>query len=109
MINSRGKGIRGENEWAAELTRLGFPAYRVGQTKGGPDCPDIAGGIRGTHAEVKRCEALSLYRAMDQAVRDADGKKIPYVAHRRNNKDWLMVFRAQDLLNLAAIIWGTQQ
>ncbi len=99
---SRSKGARGEREWAAYLAEhFGCEdAHRGRQYHGGPDSPDVANGIPGTHCEVKRCEKLSLYEAMEQAECDA-GDDTPYVAHRRNGNRWLVVCYADDLLALA--------
>lgn len=94
---SRDKGKRGERE-AAEALRehLGVQARRGVQYHGGPGSPDLATSLPGVHFEVKRCESLSLYAAMDQAARDAAGK-IPVVLHRRNGKEWLVVVQLRDL------------
>lgn len=99
-MNSRAKGQRGEREWAAWLRdNLGCTEARRGQQhRGGPDSPDVLGGIAGTHCEVKLVEKLSLYAAMDQAVREAGENAVPYVAHRRNRKPWLVIVQAHDLL-----------
>jgi len=95
--SSRDKGCRGEREWAEVLRNMGFSdAHRGCQHHGRPDAPDVAGGIPGTHAEVKRVERLNLQAAFEQAERDA-GNAIPYVAHRRNRGHWLVTIRAADL------------
>jgi len=97
-INSKSKGKRGELEFANWLKKKGFQAKRGQQYKGGEDSPDvICPKLKGYHIEVKRCESLSLYRAMEQAAQDS-GKKIPIVAHRRNRKEWLIVLKADDFL-----------
>ena len=49
------------------------------------------------HFEAKRCERLSLYTALAQARRDA-GDKLPVVAHRRSNCEWLAIMPLVDLL-----------
>jgi Holliday junction resolvase len=101
MTNSRDKGARGEREWAKWMTEnIGLFTRRGRQYSGNPDSPDVVGGIPGTHCEVKRVERLNIYEAMDQAVGDA-GEKIPYVAHRRNRREWLITLRAQDLDSLS--------
>lgn len=100
-MNSRQKGCRGEREVAEYLRSRGFPARRGQQFSGSPESPDVVcGGLAGFHLEVKRAEVLSLYPAMEQAVRDAGGK-VPTVWHRRNGKEWLVVMRAEDFLALA--------
>lgn len=101
MTNSRAKGARGEREWAAWLREHGCAnAHRGRQHKGTPDSPDVADGIPGTHAEVKRVEALSIYKAMEQAKADA-GDDVPYVAHKRNRRPWLIVIEADDVFRFA--------
>ena len=102
-INSRNKGKVGEREWAAWLTANGFPARRGVQYQGGPESPDIAGGIAGVHFEVKRVENLNIHAAIAQAVKDA-GKAIPVVAHRRNRGAWLVTLRAEDLERLVEAV-----
>lgn len=100
-MNSRAKGCVGEREWAEYLRSIGFTDARRGrQYKGTPDSPDVVGGIPGTHAEVKRVEALNLQAAFEKAEEDC-GEAIPYVAHRRNNKPWLVTIRACDLKEFA--------
>ena len=95
--NSRSKGKRGELEWAAWLRdNLGLDARRGQQFHGGGDSPDVVGGIPGTHAEVKRVEALNLSKAMAQAVGDCAAGSVPYVAHRRNRGEWMVTLRASD-------------
>jgi len=103
-MNSRDKGKRGEREWAAYLTELGFDARRGVQYHGGPDSPDICGGIPGTHAEVKRVERLNIHDAIQQAQDDSGGTLIPYVAHRRNRSEWLVTLRARDIIRLAQLL-----
>ena len=103
---SKNKGARGEREWAAYLAEhfRCVEAHRGRQYSGGPDSPDVACGIPGTHCEVKRTERLRLYEAMQQAVVDA-GEAVPYVAHRANNEDWLVIVRASDLARLAELVY----
>jgi len=97
--NSRAKGARGEREWAAWLRdELGLEDARRGrQFCGGPESPDVVGGIPGTHAEVKRVESLNLYRAVKQALAECGGN-IPYVAHRKNGEPWLVTILARDMV-----------
>ena len=99
-MNSKRKGSAGERELCGILQEAGFSsAHRNDQRYvGGLENPDIA--LEGYHVEVKRCEKLSLYEAMAQAERDANGKKTPIVAHRRNRKPWLVVMRLEDWLKV---------
>lgn len=121
MTNQRQKGIRGELEWRDELRAHGYDAERGQQRAGGGDSPDVAGGIPGTHVEVKRTEAFRLYDAVNQARRDSAGTgKIPYVAHRCNSRNrvaatvpptghkddcrgqWLIVLGSDDFFRIMA-------
>jgi hypothetical protein len=107
MAKSRRKGKVGELAAAEELRRLfGVEARRGQQFHGGGDSPDVVTSIAGVHLEVKRCEALSLYTAVDQAVADA-GEKVPVVLHRRNHKPWVAIVRLDDLPKLAAQLYLT--
>lgn len=108
MTHSRNKGKRGELEWAAYLTELGYEARRGQQYRGGPASPDIIGGIPGTHAEVKRVERLDIRAAIHQAVVDA-GDAIPYVAHRRNREEWLITLRAADMIRFMEALNQTRE
>ncbi len=115
-INSRQKGAQGEREWAAYLQdSFGLPTRRGCQFAGGPDSPDVVGGIPCTHCEVKRVERLNIYQAMDQAVADCGdlwfgvsttwrSRRIPYVAHRKNRTEWLVTIRARDLKAFAGAV-----
>ena len=104
-MNSRSKGARGERQWAKFLREsLGCSEARRGQQfAGGPDSPDVVGGIPETHAEVKHTERLQLYSAMAQAIEDA-GTAVPYVASRRNRGEWLVTLRASDLERFAGLV-----
>lgn len=104
-LNSRNKGAIGERELAALLREWGYDAARGQQFKGSVESPDVT-GVPGVHFEVKRTENFRLYSAVDQARRDADGRAMPVVAHRCNNKpnssrgDWLFVIGAADFRRL---------
>jgi len=101
---SKNKGARGERELASKLSELfGIEAHRGRQYAGGPGTPDVITDIDGIHFEVKRCESLSLYKAMDQSEFDAK-EKLPTVAHRRNHKDWLFICYLYDLPEIVSIL-----
>ena len=107
-INSRDKGARGEREFAQKLTEMGFTARRGCQFSGSPDSPDVVGGIGGTHVEVKRVERLNIDNAMDQAINDCGDNLLPYVAHRKNGKKWLITLQLEDLLEFAELVLKTE-
>jgi hypothetical protein len=107
MPNSARKGKRGEREAAAEIARLfRVEARRGRQYCGAPEAPDIRTAIAGVHFEVKRCEALRLYTALEQAVGDA-GQNVPLVLHRTNGKPWVAILRLKDLPQLAVQLYLT--
>lgn len=106
----RNKGQRGEREAAKELARLfNVEAYRGRQYHGRDDAPDVKADIPGVHFEVKRCERLQLWAAIDQAVKDVGDDNVPVVLHRPNNKPWLAIVHLNDLPELAVQLYLTLQ
>lgn len=106
-LHSKAKGARGEREAAAELVRLfGCEARRGQQYSGGDDSPDVKHSIKKVHIEVKRCERLRAYEAIEQAVADA-GDRLPVVLHRQNGKPWLAIVRLDDLPEVAVQLYLT--
>jgi len=107
---SRNKGKAGEREVAALLREHGYEARRGQQFAGnvgkvgpvitriGTDSPDVVHNVPHLHIEVKRCEALRLYAALDQADGDAPGNKVPVIFHRKNGEQWVAVMYARDFL-----------
>lgn len=96
-MNSKRKGKRGELEFARFCREQGYDVRR-GQQYNGLEGEDVV-GLPGIHVEVKRVERLNIYDAIAQSKRDARGK-IPIVAHRRNNCEWLITMRAEDWFKL---------
>ena len=98
-INSRQKGAAGEREFAKWLNdTFGLNARRGQQFCGLSGNSDVVDGIAGTHPEIKRVERLNIHDAIDQSVRDCADNNVPFVAHRRNRKPWLITIRAEDLI-----------
>lgn len=100
--NSRRKGKEGELEWAHWLTDRGIPARRGQQFSGTADSPDVVADHPGWHPEVKRVEQLNIYDAIEKAASEAAPGNTPYVAHRRNRKEWLITMKAEDWLKAVA-------
>lgn len=99
-MNSKRKGCAGEREFAALCRDNGIAeAARGQQFKGGYDSPDVK-GVPGVHVEVKRVERLNIGEAMQQAIRDSEGKTVPIVAHRRNRAPWMITMLADDWFQL---------
>lgn len=102
MVNSKQKGKRGELEWVHWLKDNGWTGARRGQQfKGGADSPDVVNGIPETHCEVKLVERLNIYKAIEQACEDCGSADVPYVAHRRKHKKWLITIPAERLLQFS--------
>ena len=101
MTNSNQKGKRGEREAAAELSRLfSCHARRGQQFSGHLTSPDVVCELPGVHWEIKRCEALRLWKAIEQATQDC-GQSVPVVLHRANNRPWLAIVPLDRLAALA--------
>lgn len=103
-INSRQKGARGERELAEFLRHYGYADARRGQQfSGGSESADVVGLPEKYHIEVKRVEAGSPYKWMQQAtedIADATCNKVPLVFHRRNGKPWLVIMLASDFMEM---------
>jgi hypothetical protein len=101
-INSRRKGAVGEVEFAHFLTDHGLLAERGQQHSGGVEAPDIKCALLPhVHFEVKRVQAGSPYKWLEQAIRDIGGShKMPVVAHRRNDKEWIAILPMEELVRL---------
>ena len=96
-INSRDKGARFEREVAAWFrdTLLDPDARRGQQFAGGTDSPDVVlPNMEWLHIEAKHVEKLNIYKAMEQAKRDAGEGKIPTVFMRKNGEEMLVVLPA---------------
>ena len=98
-MNPKQKGGRGERELAGILRAHGYEAHRNDQMyKGGKENPDVS--LKGVHIECKRTEALRLYDALSQATRDANGKTLPCVMHRKNHASWVVIMALDDWIKL---------
>lgn len=97
-VNSRAKGMRGENELAKILTAHGYDCHRTGQTDGRL-VADVV-GLPGIHIEVKRAQKLNLTAALQQADRDAKRDELPAVFHRRNREPWQVTMTLDNWLEL---------
>ncbi len=99
-INANKKGKVGERELRDQLNQiLGTSTRRTSQYCGQTGEASDLVGIPGIHIECKRVEKLNINDAMQQAVRDSQGKNCPVVFHRKNHKPWLVTFRLDDLID----------
>ena len=94
-INSKAKGGRFER-WIGHYGQAhGLDAHRGQQFKGGADSPDVV-GFPGIHIEAKHNEHLNVYAAMEQAIRDSEGKNFPTVIWKKNRKPVLVTMLIDD-------------
>jgi len=104
-MRSVDKGKRGEREWANWIKETLDPTARrgFGQAAGGSCRPDVESSLP-LHFEVKSQEALNIYKAMDQAIRDASPRHIPVVAHKKNRTPFHVTILARDLFSFCEIV-----
>ena len=87
-MNSKEKGNRFERWFAHYGQDHGLDSHRGQQFKGGIDTPDVT-GFPGLHIEAKHNERLNVHDAMQQAIRDSEGKAKPTVVWKKNRKPYL--------------------
>lgn len=97
--SERRKGVRGEREIASIYRQAGYPAARV-PNSGGLDTKGDLAGLPALHVEVKRSEHLNIWRALEQAERDAAATDIPALHFRRNRSGWYVAVPLDDFLDL---------
>ncbi len=94
---SRSKGTRGEQEIATAYREAGHDARRV-PNSGGLDTKGDVVGVPTVHIEVKRAEALQLWKALKQAADEAPAGAVPALHFRRNNSEWYVAVPLDDFL-----------
>jgi Holliday junction resolvase len=95
------KGGEREREWVLFLKEHGIlSARRTSQFNGKEGLADVIapGDMDLFHQEVKGCEQLNLWKALEQANRDSRKEKgaTPIVAHRKNGSGWIVSMLAED-------------
>ena len=99
MINSREKGKRAEREAAAMLNENvpNAQARRAQQYSGTEGSADlIAQGLPSLWLEVKQRQSMNLHRVMEESE-ESCGELTPVILHRKNNTDWLVTFKLDDI------------
>lgn len=107
-INSRRKGKKGELEAAGEWNRLvpNAHARRSQQHSGTESASDlISPGTPHLWLEVKRVQALNLQAVMEKSLEQCGGLA-PVVLHRKNDADWLVTFRLEDIKRFVQQVQG---
>lgn len=97
---SRNKGKRGERAFCLLCKEHGYDnVHRTAQVMGKTGEAGDVEGLPGIHVEVKNQERMQLYDWLAQSVRDAEAngkERIPIVAHKKNNADWIISMKASD-------------
>ena len=98
--SERRKGAVGEREVVKLLHAYGWTdAKRTSDGATQAARGDIAGGPAGVSFEVRRREALSIWRCLEQAESDA-GALLPVVAFRRSRSRWYAAVPLETLLRM---------
>lgn len=99
-VNSKQKGARFERQLASKLRDLGYDARRTAQYCGKTgEAADLV-GLPGLHIEAKHQETMRLYDWMAQAKRDANGKSLPAVFHKKNSAPILVTMELDDFMEI---------
>lgn len=99
-INSNRKGKVGELEFANLCKDYGFnDARRSQQYSGEGHTADVV-GLPNLHVEVKRVERLNIEKAIEQCQGDKAEDDLGVVAHRKNNKPWLITMTFDDWMEI---------
>ena len=109
-INSKKKGNAIELQFANWLKENLDPKARRGASQGfGGSCrPDVE-TVLPIHFEVKGSEALNIYKAMDQSIRDCHPASIPVVVHKKNRTPFHVTLLLSDIFVFAALIDGKKR
>ncbi len=98
--NSRRKGKNGELEAAKILNDL-LPhaeARRSQQFKGDKTAADLTcPGLPNMQFEIKRRQSMNLHTVMKKSLEDCGDGDVPVILHRKDNEEWLMTIRLEDL------------
>ena len=100
MTNSRRKGANGELEASKALNDV-LPhakARRSQQYCGHKTAADLTcPGLPNIQFEVKRRQSMNLHSVMKKSLEDCGENDVPVILHRKDNEEWLMTIRLEDL------------
>jgi hypothetical protein len=97
----RTKGAAAEREVVHIFRASGWPnAERTSNGRQQRGRNDVANGPAGCAIEIKRQEALSVPKALDQLARDSDPLDVPILVHRPSRHAWMATLPLADLLDL---------
>jgi len=100
-INSKKKGSKGELEFANLCKQYGFKTRRSQQYSGidiNSDADVI--GLPDIYIEVKRLEKINVDLVMDKLRDDNKTDDYGILAHRKNNKGWLVTMDFDDWMEI---------
>lgn len=99
-INSNRKGKTGELELVNLFKDYGFESARRSQQYSGEGHTADIVGMKDLHIECKRVERLNIEKAIDQCHEDKREEDLGIVAHRKNNRDWLVTMTFTDFMEI---------
>ena len=98
--NARRKGAAGELEAAKALNAV-LPhakARRAQQYCGHHTAADlVCEGLPGIMVEVKRRQSMNIHKVMSESVQHCTDGVLPMILHRKDNEQWLLTIRLEDL------------
>ena len=100
MPNNKRKGAAGELEAAHALNAV-LPhakARRAQQYCGHETAADlVCEGLDGVMVEVKRRQSMNIHKVMKEAQATSTDAQLPIILHRKDNEEWLLTIRLEDL------------
>lgn len=99
-INSNAKGKTGELELVNKFKEYGFTKARRSQQYSGEGHTADLVGLPDLHVECKRVERLNIDKAIDQCLGDKVDEDLGIVAHRKNNRPWLVTMTFEDWMEI---------
>lgn len=98
--NAKKKGAAGELEAAKALNAV-LPhakARRAQQYAGHETAADlVCEGLDGVMVEVKRRQQMNIHKVMSESVQHCTDGVLPMILHRKDNEQWLLTIRLEDL------------
>ena len=100
VCNASRKGKNGELEAAHALNAV-LPhakARRAQQFAGHHTAADlVCEGLDGVMVEVKRRQSMNIHKVMSESVQHCTDGVLPMILHRKDNEQWLLTIRLEDL------------
>ena len=100
VCNAKRKGAAGEIEAAKALNAV-LPhakARRAQQYAGHETAADlVCEGLDGVMVEVKRRQQMNIHKVMSESVQHCTDGVLPMILHRKDNEQWLLTIRLEDL------------